>query len=63
MPARARLEQLIDWVMPVAEETGAAPFLGLTAANAAERQQARWQDGETLEQIYAVEGRAGERIG
>ena len=63
VPARARLEQLIDWVMPVAEETGAAPFLGVPAANAAERQQARWQDGETLEQIYAVEGRAGERIG
>jgi carboxylate-amine ligase len=63
VPARARIEQLIDWVMPVAEETGAAPFLALPAANAAERQQARWQDGETLEQIYAVEGRAGERIG
>jgi carboxylate-amine ligase len=63
VPARARLEQLIDWVMPVAEETGAAPFLVVPAANAAERQQARWQDGETLEQIYAVEGRAGERIG
>ena len=27
VPARARLEQLIEWVMPVAEETGAAPFL------------------------------------
>jgi carboxylate-amine ligase len=63
VPARARLEQLIEWVLPVAEETGAAPFLGVPAANAAERQQARWQDGETLEQIYAVEGRAGERIG
>jgi carboxylate-amine ligase len=62
VPARARIEQLIEWVMPVAEETGAAPFLAVPAANSAERQQARWQDGATLEQIYAMEGAAGERI-
>jgi glutamate---cysteine ligase / carboxylate-amine ligase len=61
--ARARLEQLIEWVGPVAEETGAAPFLAVPAANAAERQQARWQDGATLEQVYAEQVRAGERIG
>ena len=60
---RARLEGLIEWVMPVAEETGAAPFLALPAANAAERQHARWQDGATLEQIYAEQVKAGERIG
>jgi glutamate---cysteine ligase / carboxylate-amine ligase len=63
VPTRARLEALIEWVMPVAEETGAAPFLTLPAANAAERQQARWQDGATLEQIYAEQVKAGERIG
>jgi carboxylate-amine ligase len=63
VPARARIEALIDWVLPVAEETGAAPFLAVPAANSAERQQARWQDGATLEQIYAMEGIAGERIG
>jgi carboxylate-amine ligase len=63
VPARARIEGLIEWVMPVAEETGAAPFLAVPAANPAERQQARWQDGATLEQIYAMEGIAGERIG
>ena len=62
VPARARLEALIEWVMPVAEETGAAPFLAVPVANAAERQQARWQDGATLEQIYAEQVRAGERI-
>ena len=62
VPARARLEALIEWVMPVAEETGAAPFLAVPAANAAERQHARWQDGATLEQIYAEQVRAGERI-
>jgi glutamate---cysteine ligase / carboxylate-amine ligase len=63
LPARARIEALIEWVLPVAEETGAAPFLAVPAANSAERQQARWQDGATLEQIYAMEGIAGERIG
>jgi carboxylate-amine ligase len=63
IPARARIEQLLEWVEPVASEVGAATYLGIPAANAAERQQARWQDGATLEQIYAVEGKAGERIG
>jgi carboxylate-amine ligase len=63
IPARARIESLNEWVWPVAEETGAAPFLAVPAANSAERQQARWQDGATLEQIYAMEGIAGERIG
>jgi carboxylate-amine ligase len=62
VPARARLEALIEWVMPVAEETGAAAFLAVPVANAAERQQARWQDGATLEQIYAEQVRMGERI-
>ena len=63
VPARARIEQLIEWVAPLAEETGAAPFLAVPAANSAERQRARWQDGATLEEIYATEGAAGERIG
>jgi glutamate---cysteine ligase / carboxylate-amine ligase len=63
VPARARLEQLIEWVLPVAEETGAAPFLAVPAANAAERQRARWQDGASLEQIYSEQVEAGERIG
>ncbi len=68
VPTRARLEALIEWVGPVAVETGAAPFLAVPAANSAERQKARWQNGATLEQIYATEGqatqgKAGERIG
>ena len=62
VPARARLEQLVEWVLPVAEETGAAPFLAVPAANSAERQRARWHDGATLAEIYATEGAAGERI-
>jgi glutamate---cysteine ligase / carboxylate-amine ligase len=53
VPARARLEALVEWVLPVAEEIGAAPYLAVPAANAAERQRARHDEGATLEQIYA----------
>jgi glutamate---cysteine ligase / carboxylate-amine ligase len=63
VPARARIEQLLDWVAPVADEIGAAPYLAVTAANAAERQRARWDEGAKLEEIYAEQVRAGERIG
>jgi carboxylate-amine ligase len=63
LPARARLEQLLEWVAPVAEEIGAAPYLAIPAANAAERQHARWDEGAKLEEIYAEQVQAGERIG
>src|SRR5579871_4130677 len=78
VPARARIEQLIEWVAPVAEEHGAASFLAVPPANAAERQQARHRGGASLLEIYReqildghddgarIDGdqvRAGERIG
>jgi hypothetical protein len=63
VPTRARLEQLVEWVLPVAEEIGAAPFLAVPAANAAERQIARWTEGASLREIYAEQIAAGERIG
>ena len=53
VPARARLERLLDWVAPVADEIGAAPYLAIPEQNAAERQIARLADGATIEQIYA----------
>jgi glutamate---cysteine ligase / carboxylate-amine ligase len=53
VPARARLEELIEWVLPVAEEIGAAPYLAVPAANAAERQRARHDEGASMEQVYA----------
>ena len=53
LPARARLERLLDWVAPVAEELGAASYLAIPERNAAERQIARHADGASLEQIYA----------
>jgi glutamate---cysteine ligase / carboxylate-amine ligase len=61
--ARARLEQLLDWVAPVAEDIGAAPYLAIPERTAAERQIARFDEGATLEEIYAEHVRAGERIG
>jgi carboxylate-amine ligase len=54
-PARAVLESLAEWVMPVAEELGAAPFISIPAANAAERQIARHEEGAALQEIYAAE--------
>jgi glutamate---cysteine ligase / carboxylate-amine ligase len=52
---RAALEELVEWVLPVAEEIGAAPFLTIPAANAAQRQIAKLEQGATLEEIYAAE--------
>jgi len=53
LSARSRVERLIEWVLPVAEEIGAAPWLALPEQNAAERQIARRADGASLEEIYA----------
>jgi glutamate---cysteine ligase / carboxylate-amine ligase len=54
-PAREALEELIDWVRPVAEELGCANFLRVPDQNPAERQAARYEAGETMEAIYAQE--------
>ena len=51
LPARARLEQLAEWIAPVADELGAP--LSIPTANAAERQRARLEEGATLREIYA----------
>jgi carboxylate-amine ligase len=58
IPARARIEQLLDWVAPVADEIGAGPFLAVPGRNAAERQIARFEEGVSLEEIYAEQVRA-----
>jgi len=50
--ARARLEQLVDWVRPVAEELGAAEWLAIPDRNAAERQIARHDEGASLREIF-----------
>jgi carboxylate-amine ligase len=61
-PARAHLERLIEWVLPVAEELGTAHLLAVPAANAAERQRARHEQGATLKEIYAEQVAAGEPV-
>jgi carboxylate-amine ligase len=62
-PARAHLERLLEWVLPAAEEVGAAPYLAIPTANAAERQIARRREGASLEEIYAEQVGAKERVG
>ena len=59
-PARAELERLADWIAPVADELGLQ--LSVPAANAAERQIARVEEGWSLEEIYAEQVRAGEVV-
>jgi glutamate---cysteine ligase / carboxylate-amine ligase len=63
VPARARIEQLFDWVAPVADEIGAGSYLALPERNAAERQIARLEEGANLQEVFAMEVRAGEPIG
>jgi glutamate---cysteine ligase / carboxylate-amine ligase len=60
--ARERLEQLVEWVRPVAEELGAADLLSVPERNAAERQIARVAEGATIEQVFAEQVRWGERV-
>jgi carboxylate-amine ligase len=51
LPARARLEQLADWIAPVADELGVP--LSVPAQTATERQLARLEEGASLREIYA----------
>ena len=63
IPARQRLEELVEWMQPAAEEIGAAPYLAVPDQNAAERQIERFEAGASLEEIYAEQVRATETIG
>lgn len=51
--ARARIESLIEWVRPVAEEIGAAPFLNVPEANSAELQYARFEELGSHREVFA----------
>ena len=62
VPARVRIEQLIEWVQPVAQEIGAAPFLAVPAANSAEQQYARLADVGSHRAVFAQLVRAPERV-
>jgi carboxylate-amine ligase len=63
IPARQRIEELIEWVLPVADEIGAAPYLAIPERNAAERQIERFEEGASFEEIYAEQVKATEKIG
>ena len=63
VPARARLEQLCEWVLPVAEEIGAAAYLAIPDANAAERQYARLEEVGSHREVFAELVRPRERVG
>src|SRR3989440_3049050 len=53
VPARARIESLIEWVLPVAGEIGAAPYLRVPEANSAERQYARLEELGSPRDVFA----------
>jgi glutamate---cysteine ligase / carboxylate-amine ligase len=63
IPARRRLAELVEWVHPAADEIGAAPYLAIPERNVAERQIERFEEGASLEVIYAEQVGASERIG
>jgi glutamate---cysteine ligase / carboxylate-amine ligase len=64
VPARARLEALIEWVLPVAEEIGAASYLAIPEANASERQYARLEELGSHRDVFAeLVRRPRERVG
>ena len=52
VPSRARLEQLAEWVRPVADELGAAEWLAIPDRNAAERQIGRHEEGASMREIF-----------
>src|SRR6266536_4087320 len=62
IPARARLEQLIEWVQPVAEEVGAGSYLAVPDANSAERQYARLEELGSHREVFAELVRPRERV-
>ena len=53
--ARSAVEELVEWVLPVAEELGTTAAIAVPAQNAAERQIARYEAGQSLEEIYVQE--------
>jgi carboxylate-amine ligase len=59
--ARARLEQVLEWVQPVAEELGASSWLAIPERNAAERQIARHEEGAAMEEIFIEQLEAAQR--
>ncbi|MFL5950681.1 MAG: YbdK family carboxylate-amine ligase [Gaiellaceae bacterium] len=53
IPARARIEALIEWVQPLAAEIGAAPYLAVPDANSSERQYSRLEELGSARDVFA----------
>jgi glutamate---cysteine ligase / carboxylate-amine ligase len=62
IPARARIEGLVEWVQPVAEEIGAASYLAVPEANSAERQYVRLEELGSHREVFAELVRPLERV-
>jgi glutamate---cysteine ligase / carboxylate-amine ligase len=63
VPARERIEALIEWVAPLADELGVMSWLAIPAANAAERQYARLEEGASHREVHAELVLGRERVG
>ena len=64
VPARARIEALIEWVGPVAGEIGAAPYLAVPELNSTEWQYARLEELGSHRDVFAeLVRRPRERVG
>jgi carboxylate-amine ligase len=61
-PARAAIEELVEWVLPVAEELGAASWLAVPDANSAERQLARRAQGASRREVFEEQALAVEAV-
>jgi carboxylate-amine ligase len=62
VPARSRLEALVEWVLPVAEELGVAALLSVPEANSAERQYARLAEIGSHRDVFLELVRPRERV-
>ena len=62
-PARAALEELVEWVLPVADDIGASPHLTVPGANATERQLARVDEGASLREVFAEQVAGRQPVG
>ena len=58
-PARAALEELVEWMFPMATELGTEDELEIPVANSAERQIARFEEGASLKDVYFDQAVAG----
>ena len=62
IPARARLEHLLEWIRPAADELGSTGWLAIPERNAAERQIARHEEGASLREIFSEQVHWHERV-